>query len=423
MKFQSIMAEKMRGFGGGRGPTATNNFRGNDLVLPFAGGLSINTTQDGILTPAEDLLLLQPEKLWLDLASDMSTFIELDQIPEVTQEDKEEILAAPGSLILPHLVRDLGLKEDEQEEIDLMQAANMKILDQYRSFIEGDDIVLDDAGTAADDSMDSFASDLDSNQSLIEEVETYLQDMSGVATSILTSEELKPVVEVEKKALIPAVTREEGVIRKQQQGMEDNSRILKALVAGKILASADSFEDSFTSSIENSSSFELTEEDLANAYTTTIKTENGQDVIIIIAQPNSPASRYVPDMLASSPSLGSPAYASSSCSDYEWSPSFQQQQSAQRKKYQRKNRPTLLSEPYPRDKVERKKAQNRTAAFRYREKKKAEQDAWDTEICQLEARNTALKAKLRDLEQELRTVKRLMVDTGLGHYLHAGPAD
>ncbi len=83
-----------------------------------------------------------------------------------------------------------------------------------------------------------------------------------------------------------------------------------------------------------------------NAYTTTIKTENGQDVIIIIAQPGSPASRYVPDIVAAaSPSLGSPAY---SCSDdYEWSPSPQQQKQ-QRKKYQRKNRPTLLAEPYPR---------------------------------------------------------------------------
>jgi hypothetical protein len=76
---------------------------------------------------------------------------------------------------------------------------------------------------------------------------------------------------------------------------------------------------------------------------------------------------------------------------------------------------------FTRDKVERKKAQNRTAAFRYREKKKAEQDAWDAEICQLEGRNTALKARLRDIEQELRTVKRLMLDTGLGHYVNAGP--
>jgi hypothetical protein len=179
--------------------------------------------------------------------------------------------------------------------------------------------------------------------------------VSGVpTTAILMPEEPKAVVEeVETKAVIPAVFwRQETVIRKQQQQSskvtaEDNSRILKAMVEGKVLAPTDnSFDDSFTSGSSSCGSFELTEEDLVNAYTTTIKTENGQDVIIIIAQPGSPASRYVPDMVAAaSPSLGSPAY---SCSDdYEWSPS-PQQQSAQRKKYQRKNRPTPLAEPYPR---------------------------------------------------------------------------
>jgi hypothetical protein len=367
MKFQLTMAKQIRGLGGGRGPTTaatpTNNIRGNNnnfVLLPSGGLLPNNTAaqDDLLLTPTtEDLLLLQPENLWLDLASDMSTFIELDSIPEVIPEDKT--VTAGGSLLLPDLVRGLGLKEDDTEEMELMQAANMKILDEYhRCFMEGDDIIsFDDDG--ADDSMDSFASDLDANQSLIEEVETYLQGVSGVATTaILMPEEPKAVVEVvETKAVIPAVvSRQETVIRKQQQqsskltAEDNNSRILKAMVEGKVLAppADNSFDDSFTSGSSCDGSFELTEEDLVNAYTTTIKTENGQDVIIIIAQPGSPASsRYVPDRLAaaSSPSLGSPAY---SCSDdYEWSPS-PQQKSGQRKKYQRKNRPTLLAEPYPR---------------------------------------------------------------------------
>jgi hypothetical protein len=364
MKFQLTMAKQIRGLGGGRGPTTaaipTNNIRGNNnnnnnFVLLPSGVLPNNTAQDDLLlTPTtEDLLLLQPENLWLDLASDMSTFIELDSIPEVT-----ETTAGGGSLLLPDLVRGLGLKEDDPEELELMQAANMKILDEYRCFMQGDDISFDDDG--ADDSMDSFAaSDLDSNQSLIEEVETYLQGVSGgiATTAILMAEEPPKAVveEVETKAVIPAVvSRQETVIRKQQQqqlgklSAEDNSRILKAMVEGKVLAppANNSFEDSFASS-SCDGSFDLTEEDLVNAYTTTIKTENGQDVIIIIAQPGSPASRYVPDMVAAaSPSLGSPAY---SCSDdYEWSPSPQQKQSAQRKKYQRKNRPTPIAEPYPR---------------------------------------------------------------------------
>ena len=70
-----------------------------------------------------------------------------------------------------------------------------------------------------------------------------------------------------------------------------------------------------------------------------------------------------------------------------------------------------------RDKTERKKAQNRTAAFRYREKKKAELDAADTVLEQLADKNTALKARLRDMEQEFRCLKKLMLETGLGHLI------
>ena len=73
--------------------------------------------------------------------------------------------------------------------------------------------------------------------------------------------------------------------------------------------------------------------------------------------------------------------------------------------------------------MERKKAQNRTAAFRYREKKKAEMDSWDSELAQLTERNTVLKCRLRQVEQELRCVKDLMQETGLGRYLEAGPSD
>ena len=111
--------------------------------------------------------------------------------------------------------------------------------------------------------------------------------------------------------------------------------------------------------MNNDLSLDLTEEDLSNAYTTTIKTENGQDVIIIIAQPGggggvSPllARRETPYSLSSPMmALGSPDYSSSASSDYEWSPSPARSQPAgqpQRKKYQRKNKPTLALEPYPR---------------------------------------------------------------------------
>jgi len=68
------------------------------------------------------------------------------------------------------------------------------------------------------------------------------------------------------------------------------------------------------------------------------------------------------------------------------------------------------------DKKERKKAQNRTAAFRYREKKKQEQEMADGEVETLVAKNSSLKAKLNDVENELRILKKLMTEAGLGKY-------
>jgi len=68
------------------------------------------------------------------------------------------------------------------------------------------------------------------------------------------------------------------------------------------------------------------------------------------------------------------------------------------------------------DKKERKKAQNRTAAFRYREKKKSEQDLADEELEALEDKNIRLKEKLSEMETEFKYLKKLMVEAGLGKY-------
>merc|ERR1712012_1449943 len=92
-----------------------------------------------------------------------------------------------------------------------------------------------------------------------------------------------------------------------------------------------------------------------------------------------------------------------STSDYEWTPSPAQAPAVtSRRKYQRKNRPSPPSGPYPKEKGERKKAQNRTAAFRYREKKKGEQNTVEEELELLATRNKELRAKLTEMETEAR---------------------
>merc|ERR1739848_120211 len=131
-------------------------------------------------------------------------------------------------------------------------------------------------------------------------------------------------------------------------------------------------------------------------------TPEGQDVIIIIA-PSSPTESVL-------------TTTTTSDSDTEWTPSpaplspaqlsllsSKPEQTKTRKKYARSKPPSPPSvAPYPVDKKERKKAQNRTAAFRYREKKKSEQDLAEEEV-------EALADKNRQLQE-------MMVEAGLGKY-------
>jgi len=147
--------------------------------------------------------------------------------------------------------------------------------------------------------------------------------------------------------------------------------------------------------------------ELNNAVTTNMVTEDGQNVVIIIA-PSSPCDS-VP--------LSSPGQLES---DPEWSPSPASVTSPAserpRKKYQRSKPPKCPSGPYPTDKKERKKAQNRTAAFRYREKMKNQQDGVEEELEALEERNINLKEKLTEMETEFKYLKKLMMEAGLGQY-------
>eukprot|EP00088_Acartia_fossae_P012590 TRINITY_DN164_c0_g1_i18.p1 TRINITY_DN164_c0_g1~~TRINITY_DN164_c0_g1_i18.p1 ORF type:complete len:467 (-),score=175.53 TRINITY_DN164_c0_g1_i18:738-2138(-) len=93
-----------------------------------------------------------------------------------------------------------------------------------------------------------------------------------------------------------------------------------------------------------------------------------------------------------------------------------------RKKYERKvplrGRPVDISPAhYPKNKVERKKLQNRNAAWKYREKKKMELAMADQELEQLLTRNVELKSKLSKMEIEWQLLKNLMKETGLGHLM------
>merc|ERR1712157_250167 len=148
-------------------------------------------------------------------------------------------------------------------------------------------------------------------------------------------------------------------------------------------------------------------------------TEDGQNVIIIIA-PSSPSDSVVSSLSVQEPA--SPGYCPDT--DPEWSPSpaslaSPPRQTKPRKKYARTKPPKAPSGPYPLDKKERKKAQNRTAAFRYREKQKSAMDHVEDEMEALEERNGVLREQLTEMETEFKYLKKLMTEAGLGKYAAA----
>lgn len=153
----------------------------------------------------------------------------------------------------------------------------------------------------------------------------------------------------------------------------------------------------------------LSEADLRGALTTSCITEEGHSVVIIVA-PASPA-----------------LDTTNTDTDSDWTPSSPASplhslgpaSGAVRKRYQRSKPARPPTGPYPVEKKARKQAQNRKAAFLYRERKKGEADNVDTELELLAAKNVALSAQLKEMETEARLLKKLMAEVGLGSYANA----
>jgi len=328
--------------------------------------------------------------LELDLNSDsvMSSFFEMEEIKEVKPDPQ---------MTRPSVIMSKPRQNIKAKPIltDIMTTCGIT------SNLQADFYNSDDSNSIASPSSIHSDLELEKNQELIDELEEFFIKVDGSPTVV--GETPEAVEEVE-----PA----------QQSNSPDN--ILSALTSGNVM--------------ENNNS--LTMDDLNNAYTTSIVSEDGQNVIIIIA-PSSPeeCTEFLEPVTPKTPQQTplSPTNTTndSDCSydtDPEWSPSpasntsFASQilsppeQAKHRKKYARSRPPQPPAGPYPVEKKERKKAQNRTAAFRYREKKKSEQDVIDEELELLSAKNNVLKDKLTEMETEFKYLKKLMTEAGLGRY-------
>jgi len=305
-------------------------------------------------------------KNWMDVDLDLSACSpEMSLFQEV--EDVEEVKEAEinnSALILSHLISECGIPVEEEGGLSM---------------------------AAPSSPTSSIHSDMEAHQSLIDELEEYF----GSPTRIEEDDNYSRSLDLITKTNIPHTS------------VSPNT-ILEALATGNVF-NADQKPV-------------LTEQDLNDAVTTSCVTEDGQNVIIIIAPPSPPS----PPSLTPSPTPSpAPSNISTYDTDPEWVPSpsggsplrtLAPTSRTIKKKYQRSKPPTPPTGPYPVEKKERKKAQNRTAAFRYREKKKSELDVIENEMEELAAKNMALRNQLSEMETEAKLLKKLMTEAGLGKY-------
>jgi len=292
---------------------------------------------------------------WMEVEMDLtneSTMTLFQELEEVEEVKEEE--TTTDSALLSNLISTCGIPTEQEATTFPCSPAN------------------------------SMNSDMETHQNLIEE----LEDFFGSPTKLWTEEGSRGL----------------DLVTKTSVTAKSPNSILEALASGEVY-------------MPNNQEFTLTEEALKGAVSTTCVTEDGQSVIIIVAPPS-------PAHPNSSP-VHSNIYASDT--DPEWVPSpcssvspssplrtIATESRTLKKKYQRKKPPTPPTGPYPVEKRERKKAQNRTAAFRYREKKKGEQNTVEDELELLALKNTELRAQLTKMETEAKFLKKMMTESGLG---------
>jgi hypothetical protein len=165
--------------------------------------------------------------------------------------------------------------------------------------------------------------------------------------------------------------------------------------------------------------------DLDSSANTTLNTSALEDMLSSPIAASSPQSS-IPSG-ASSPNYSS--FAGDDASDSDWSPASPQQKSRggraskaaaiSRKQSGPRSKATVDSYRGIKDKKERKKVQNVHAARRYREKKKNEQGDIEAEEEIALAKNRELKAKLSEMESEVKTLKKLMAELGIVKMLAA----
>merc|ERR1712018_690690 len=271
---------------------------------------------------------------------------------------------------------------------------------------------LSPAGSNSDEDTD--------NSMLISEMETFLAQYESVDTHQETA------AAVDTASVASPLTADES------RQAED---ILDALIAGniKLDPSMDIDEGNESNTVSDDSGYLSNISDLGNVSNISeVVTEDGQKVVIIITN-----DLEEPKAIKEEPRSPENSTIEHPDSDSDWSPGPSPVPAPSNKRKKRaavkntktksgrveritpknngkKRGPHKLSTYHNiKDKKERKKAQNVEAARRYRDKKKAESDSVFAEEAQLAERNKKLRSKAAEIENEVKTLKKLMIELGL----------
>lgn len=232
----------------------------------------------------------------------------------------------------------------------------------------------------------------DPTQSLIEEMEEFLQqhqeqDHSNSNGSIIDEEEAKKLLE----ALMKEEAEDENPIINDQTELNSVSRLVDQNGQEIIIVIANENDDEYQNIPSNSNSFSSVDEDY--------KPEQEEE-----------------ELMDSEDSDWSPAQdkrrSTKRANAGRHSKYIKEDKMAEVKKKGRGRNPKSIYHGV-KDKKERKKLQNVVAARRYRDKKKNEVFKEEMEEEKLKAKNDQLKNRLSEIEGEVKTLKKLVVELGL----------
>lgn len=177
-----------------------------------------------------------------------------------------------------------------------------------------------------------------------------------------------------------------GLEEPKEDVVEQPKDILEAAVTSENLQDSGFFDDDTSFSI---------------AGVSEIQTENGNVIIVVQSEDAAATATQEPQ---------------DDDDDSDWSPEQPVKRKPGRKPAVRQSLTDKVSKRTYKtvnDRKQRKKLQNVEAARRYRDKKKNEQQLLEEEEQEMAVKNKALKAKHVDLKNEMKTLKKLMVELGL----------